>query len=310
MSISQSEFIKTDIISIFTKILTDVIERSHGLDDNEQNLLWDNCIKSNSQDGLITMLSKAMADKKDLFIVYEQALNVIRQATLEESNKIRSDYESSAQSAIGVFISFKNYTKSDMIKLYSGFEYCTISSLNKNMNLSKAIQYKINDLRSSTGLNDSTIVKAQAVTIAKSLSNGKDVMLDAKDIIETATPDLNSTDAAIKFLNQKRSFYLGLPASYISGELMSGLGDSGEGDTKAIERGLKNYFFSIIKPVLESIFNKPITYKSQDFRQISQGLEALKTFALIDDQFLDSESKTNIINQLFDIDTDSGSDKQ
>jgi hypothetical protein len=302
LAFKKEDFIKIDTVNIYSKILTDVVERVHGMSDDIQSLLWDNCVKSESGDGLITLLSNAMSDKQDLFLVFNKALKVLRKATGPEEAQIKKDYEKSGDSSIGVFISFKNYTRSDMVKLYSGLEYCTVSALNKSSNLSKAIQIKISDLRSSVSLGDSAGAKAQASAIAKALSEGKDVMCDAKDIIETAKPDLTSVKEAILFLNQKRSLYLGLPESYINGEQTAGLGATGEGDTKAVERGLKNYYFSIIKPVVEKIFGTSLTYKSQDFRQVASALEALKTFELTGEELLNIENKKKIIEGMLDID--------
>lgn len=301
LDMNRDEFVETDIINIYTKILTDAVERIQGLTDEQIPLLWDNCLKSESNDGLISLLAKAMADMEDLFVVYDKALKLIRKATSEEQDRIRADYKSRGESATGLFISFKNYKRSDMVKLYSALEYCTVASLNKSLNISAAIQFKMNDLRSSTGLADSTTVITQAKAIARALTEGKDVLTDAKDIIESAIPDLAPVEAAIKFLNQKRSFYLGLPESYINGEQTGGMGTTGENDTKATERGLKNYWFSILKPVLEKLFGSSLTYKSQDFRQIAQGLECLKTFELTGEDLLTLKSKQNIITGIFDV---------
>jgi hypothetical protein len=298
--ITQSIFVQTDVINIYSKILTDVLERCQGLNDDQAALLWDNCLKSESSEGLVTMLAKAMSDKKDLFLVYQKDVGLIRKATIAEEAQIRSDYERSASSTVGVYVSFKQYTRSDMVKLYSGLEYCTVAALNKSMNLSKAIQFKMSDLRASTSLTDSSEVKSQAKLIATGLANGKDVLLDAKDVIETNSPDLTSVKESILFLNQKRAFYLGMPEAYINGIQTGGLGSTGEQDTKATERGLKNYYFSIVKPVIEAVFGIKLSYKSQDFRQIAQGFEALKTFELISEDLITLENKQKIVAQLFD----------
>lgn len=309
MVITKDEFVKTDVVSIYAKILTDVAERTHGLSDEQQFALWDNCLKSEATSGLITLLAEAMTDKADLFLVIDAG--VLRKANNEERKQIDNDYKAQATSSAGVFISFKQYSRTDMVKLYSSFEFCAVGSLNKTMNLSKSIQFKMNDMRASTSLNSSDEVKTQAKAIATGLSKGKDVLLDAKDEIVTASPDMSSTKESVAFLNQKRAFYLGMPESYITGEQTGGIGSSGENDTKAVERGLKNYYFSILKPALEALFKDvKLTYKSQDFRQITQGLEALKTFALIDDELISADDKKKIVNQLFDFDTAGGSDDQ
>lgn len=310
MPVSKDEFVKTDIVSIYSKILTDVLERTHGLTDDQVSLMWDNCVKSNSSDGLVTLLSKAMADKQDLFLVYEKAVGVIRKAKSDEEVKIRADYEKSAQSSVGVFISFKNYSRSDMIKLYLGLEYCTVSALHKSMNLSKAVQLKINDLRASVSLADAADAKTQAQTMAKALASGKDVLMDAKDSIETAVPDLTAVKESIIFLIQKISFYLGLPSAYLVGEQTGGLGTTGEGDTLAIERGLKAYYFSIIKPSVEALLGVKLTYKSQAFRQIAGSMEVIKTFSLVDESLISLENKQKIVNQLLDLPEDAEGDGQ
>jgi hypothetical protein len=304
MSLLETDFVQTNTENIYIKILTDTFERTHGLAEDFQDALFDNCLQSEANKGLITLLACAMTKKSDLFLVYDRALKVLREADSAEREQIRTDYASRGESKVGIFISFRNYRRSDMIKLYSALEYCTISSLNKSSRLSTAIQVKMSDLRGSVSLSDSSEVKSQAKSIACALAQGKDVLLDAKDTIETAVPDLTSVQTAIEFITQKKCFYLGLPASYLTGQQPKGLGDSGEGDAKAVERGLKNYYFSIVKPVLTALFGATTNFKSQDFRQIESAMNALKTFSLVGDELISEENMTMIINKLLDLDDD------
>ncbi len=297
----QQDFIAVDVMHIYAKILTDVLERTHGMSDDQTALMWDNCLKSETCDGLVTLLSKAMANKRDLFLIYDKALSVIREADSAEAAKIKEDYKKANKSSTGIYVSFENYKKSDLLKLYSALEYVTINGLNKAMNLSVAIQLKFTELRKSTGLTDSADIKKQAMAMAKSLADGKDIMMDEKDVVENAVPDLTAIKECIEYLAEKKSFYLGLPDSYITGEQTGGLGSTGENDTKAIERGLKNYFESIMKPVLNALFNIKVTYKSQDFGQIESAMDVLKTFSLTDETLVSQENKQLIINRLFDL---------
>lgn len=308
LSLKQDSFIEIDVINIFQKILTDVIERCQGIKEEHQDLFYDNCMASEAAHGLISLLARAMAYKRNLYLVYTPALNVLRQATPEEQEQIIVDYKKSGKSATGVFISFEHYLKADLVRLYSALEYITIASLHKSMNLSVAIQMKMSDLRQSTGLIDSASVKAQAVTIAKALGNGRDVLIDAKDVIENAVPDLTAIKNTIDYLSEKRAFYLGLPKSYLCGEMTEGIGTTGESDTKATERGLKNYYQSIIRPVLKMLFEVECSYKSQDFRNIDSAVKALQTFAVTDEEILSLENKTLIINKLLDLPEDSEGD--
>ncbi len=300
--ITNDIFIETDVETIYAKILTDVVDHTEGIPETADNALWDNCLQSEAPAGLITLLAKAMTCKQDLFLVYKQS--VLRVATSEEMLLIKKDYKATGKSSTGVFISFAGYKRTDMVKLYSALEYGVVSSLYKNVNLAKAVQYKINDLRSSVGLTDSDKATEQAQAIAGALSMGKDVMLDAKDEISSHKPDLDATKQAIEFLDSKRCFYLGLPKSYVNGEQPGGLGDSGVGDAKAIERGLKNYFNSIIEPVMSAVFGASVTFKDTDTAQVTAAMEAIKTFSLVDDTLVNAATKKKIVNSLLGIENE------
>lgn len=310
MSVTKNEFVEADLKHMFSKILTDVAERTHGLSDDQMFLLWDNCVKSSKSYGLISMLANAMTNKRDLFLVYDKAIQVVREADDKEKAVIEADYKKSASSTTGIFVSFSNYRKSDLIRIFSALEYCAIASLNKSMNVAAALQIQISDLRSSVSLSDSSVSKAQAREMAVFLGKGKNIVMDAKDKVVTGSPDMEPLNASVEFMNQKRAWYLGLPASYISGIRTKSMSDTGEGDQKAVERGLKNYFFSIMKPVLESLFGGKVTYKSQDFRQIDQALEAMKTFTIVDPAVFPVARQQLLLNQLLDFDTDGGSDAE
>jgi len=311
LAFQKTQFIEIDVISIFQKILTDVVERTHGLDDEQQELLWDNCLASEANHGLISLLARAMAQRKELFLVYSKTLNVLRVASPEEQQQIVADYLKQGKSSVGIFVNFTKYLKADLIALYSALEYLTIAALHKSMNLSTAIQYKISDLRQAVALLDKDEAKKQAVIINDSLGKGRNVYMDAKDKIETLVPDLEAIKESIEYLNEKRSFYLGLPCTYLNGEKSGGgLSDTGEGDARAVERGLKNYYFSVMRPVLEALFGEDVglSYKSQDFRNIDSAMNALKTFALVDNEILSVENKTLIINKLLDLPEDEEGD--
>jgi hypothetical protein len=302
LDVVQRDFTRMDILSTYTKILTDTIERTFGIPKQLEKLLWDNCVQTESNDGLITLLAEAMTEQRDLFIVYSPSVKILRKATEKEEAQIRDDYKKMGESKVGVYISFKKYRRTQMLLVYSSFEYCVLASLNKTLNISKAVQIKINDLRASVSLNDSEVAKEQGQKIAKALSNGKDVMLDKNDEITSANPDTSSTEKAIGFLDAKRAFILSLPISYISGLQTAGIGSTGEADTKAVERGLKQYFVSIVQPVLNSLFNIETKFKSQDFRQMNTALEVLKTFDLVSDENMSREAKQEIVSRVFELD--------
>lgn len=302
LALRASEFTKSNIVSTYLKILTDTMERTHGLPTALQPLLWDNCLANESSEGLISLLAKAMSDKADLFLVYATSVKVLRKATSEEQRQIEADYKKSGESSVGVFISFKNYRRTEMLEIYSALEYCVLSSLNKSLNVAKAVQVKIKDLRGSVSLTDSSKAVDQARSIAEALRKGNDVLIDVGDTIETAKVDTAPTEKAIGFLDSKKAFVLGLPMSYLSGEQTGGIGATGEADMRAVERGLKLYWISILRPTIKALFGNETEFKSQDFRQITSGLEALKAFDLVSDDILSKDAKQKLVVRMFDLD--------
>lgn len=305
LALNKSDFSRSDILHTYLKILTDVIERTHGISEEFVPSLWDNCLQNEASKGLVTLLAEAMTDKSDLFLVYVPSVKLLRKADFKEQEQIRTDYKKTGESKVGVYISFKRYRRTEMLEIYSAFEYCVLSSLNKTLNIAKAVQIKINDLRSSTALADSGVAIAQAQSIAKALRNGNDVLIDKNDDIATANPDTSTTEKAIGFLDAKRAFILDLPIAYVTGEQTGGIGSSGENDMRAVERGLKQYFVSIIQPVLKALFGVETEFKSQDFRQMTTALEVLKAFELSSDtELMSMEAKQEIIARVFDLDPD------
>lgn len=300
LSLIQSEFTYSDIFSTYVKILTDTADRTHGLTEESEAALWDNFVFDSSTNGLISFLAKAMTDKSDLFLTYK--LKVLREADQNEKTQIEADYKLSGKSSVGVWVSFKCYKRTDMLKIYSALEYCVLASLHKTVNISKAVQIKISDLRSGIGLQDSQIAISQAKSIATALANGKDVLLDAKDSVVNATPDISPTEKAISFLDSKRAFVLALPVSYVTGVQTSSIGSTGEQDMRSVERGLKQYFETILKPTCKALFGPTVEFKSQDFRQMTTAMEVLKTFDLVSDDSLSRQSKQEITARLFDLD--------
>lgn len=315
MPITDKDFVSIDVQNIYSRILTDTFERTHGIKDEDKALLWDNCLASEIQDGLITMLAKAMVDKTDLFLVYFSNLKLIRKANSEETAEIRKGYATKAEpvkldgGGVGIYVTFKNYRRSDMLKFYSALEYCSVGGLWKQSNLSKAIQLKFKDMRASISATDATAAKPQAEAIAKSLASGRDVAIDGEDSIETAKPDVTATNSSLELITKKQAFYLAMPSSYFDGVQSGGMGDSGKTDQKAIDRGLKNYFFSIAKPVSDGLFGIKTEFKSEDTEGISTALEVLKTMDSTSNEFMSQENKTKAVNKAFGMDEDEVGDE-
>lgn len=298
----SDEFVDCDVRTTYTNILTDAMDRTHGLDKKFHPSLWDSCLQSEASVGLISLLSDAMADNGELFLVYKS--EVLRKATPDEEKQIRIDYAKTAKSSVGVYISFKKYRRTKMLKIFSAMEYCVLAALHKLVNLAKAIQIKIDKLRESVSLLDASAAAAQARAMAENLAAGRDIVTDAKDLIECASPDISPTEKAIAFFDAKRAYILALPLSYISGAQTPGIGSTGEADMRAVERGLKQYWTSILYPVIKALWQKETEFKSQDFREYGTAFEALKTFQVAAESIVSVKSQRAIAWRMFDLDAE------
>lgn len=297
--IPQNDFVRQDILATLKRILRDTVARTDGLSDEQKNAMNDSCVQNEAPKGLITLLAEAMAEQQEVFIVYKKG--VVRLATNEERAQILADYKKSASSSVGIYVSFKNYDAAQRLKLYSALEYLATCSIYAKSNLSKAVQVKISNLRSSVSLADAEVAKAQASEIARALKAGQATLLDSADAIEVPTVDTAATEKALDFINGKRAEILGMPVVWLEGETTNGMNASGESDERAVERGLMFYFDWIIKPVCKALFGVVVNFKTRDFRIVESALNALRTFDLTSDSLLSKEAKLDIVARMFDL---------
>lgn len=310
LPVEQLAFVDTDIRTIYSKILTDVLERTSGITDDQQKVLWDNCLQSETNKGLVSLLADAMAGKKDLFLIYSAKLGTLRQADQSEQSRIKEAYGKGQAVDGELFVSFKNFTKSDLIRFYSIIEYCIVSGLYKQANVAQALQFKMKNLRGAVAVNDKEEVKKQVQSMAEALGKGNDIYMDAEDEIANSSPSIDPIKEGISLVQGKKCFYLGMPMSYVNGEITKAMADTGEGDSKAVERGLKAYYYSIVKPVIEAMFGIKTSFNSQDFRMITAANEVLKTFELVGEEYISNENKLLIVNKLFGVTSELGKQTQ
>lgn len=308
LSIKMSDFVQTYLQTIYTKILTDAYARTTGIPEDSIPVLFDNCLGSETPDGLISLLAKAMASKGDLYLIYNPQTKTLRRADGTEQAAIKDAYKSGKQIKGQVYVSFTNNNKSDMIRFYSEIEFATTAGLYKQSQLSSAIQYKMNELRATVSSIDKAAAESQAKAINESLVSGRNAIMDAKDVIDTTKVDVDPISKALDMIESKLSMYIGMPKSYFTGDQTNGMGDTGNADARAVERGLTAYFFSVAKPVVEALLECKTTFRTQDFSQVMTGLSALQTFDLVGNKYISDENKLAIANALLGVESKLGAD--
>lgn len=269
LNLADTVFVENEITGLYEKLLMDCYSRSNDL--KESPIYFDNCLASENNQGLISLLSDAMYKKTDLFLVLKS--DVIRLADTEEKTKIAEDYKKTGKSSIGVYCSFKDFVKTDMLKVYYSMLFNVFDTTNTQMNISKSIQVKINKLRDLVSLSAKDSTVPQAKDLVDALKNGKGIMLDKDDEIAAIMTSLDPVKAGIELVNSKVASTIGMPLSYVNGELSAGLSSSGEGDSDMVERGLKPYFNSIWKPVVDKLMDSNITFKSDSWRTLEPMLK-------------------------------------
>lgn len=300
--ISEMTYVKDDVRTILKRIITDTIERSQGISDKALKTLNDKVVGVNT-DGLISILVDAIYNKSEVVIFYDRSIDVLKIADSKQAAKIREDYKKvGGESPDGIILNFKNFDMVNMLKVYSAIEYNSICSLFKVVNLSRALQVKISKMRESVALKDSKKFIEDARAIAIALSKGQGVVVDKEDEITVPQVDFAPTEKALKFCATKKAEITGMPSSYITGLQSDGLSSTGEGDDKAIEKGLRYYFFLIIKPVFKELFGDDLKFRSNNKEAVMASLEALKVFELIDNESLITlVEKRGVIENLLEL---------
>ncbi|MDR0485701.1 MAG: DUF1073 domain-containing protein [Elusimicrobiota bacterium] len=306
--IEERSFIHQRVKLLYAKILKDCFAASAGIPDKAKPLFWDTVVKSfgksNAGDGLISLLSGAMADKKDLFLVYNK--DVLRIAKDEEKQTIKESFEKGKKQNIGFWFSFSDYFLSDILRVLFSLQLAVLSSTYTGMNVSKSLFIQMDKLRELVSREESAPIEAQAKKINEGIKSSKSILIDALDKVTTINIDMTSTKTSIDYIWGIIAELINMPLYYVSGELKSGLNATGEADNAAIERGIEAFFNSIFKPVVDEIFKTDIKFISDRWRVLLSSGAALKTIETIDPSIMPLKIKQRIAeNILKDFYTDS-----
>lgn len=268
LAVDELIFIDFKTSILYQKILKRCYAKSIGLSDEEARNLWDSVELGNAQYGIITQIADAMTKKKELFLVNDSG--IVRVADAEEMEQIRKDYAEKASSKIGVYMNFKKYTLTDIIKVYMSLIYDIMNGAKVNLGLAKALQLKMADLRKLVATSSSEDTKGQAKAIVEALKNGKSIAIDAGDTIQTTELQTAPITEGLKLVYGLLASEIGVSTSFVCGELTSGMAVTGEADVNSNEDGIKDFFNSVFKPVIDKLFNKKIMFKTDNWRKIKE----------------------------------------
>lgn len=295
LKIKREHFANIKTEKLFEKILQRCYSRSEGAKDEKKIAsLFDSSESSSSPRGLISMLAKAMTDKKEMAIIYDSG--VIREADYQEKQQIKADYANKTQSSKGILVNFTRYCLTDLVREYMGMIYDVLVSMNTQVGLAKSLQIKVSNLRPTVSAAGKEEPIKQAQEINEALKSGNSVLLDKNDEVQVLTLNAEAVKNAITLINSQLASDLGMPLSFVNGELTTGMSATGEADANAEEYGLQDYFNSIFKPACDKLYNWDLQFISDDWRYFQAMIGSL--IAVENSSLLSNEQKTIFAERL------------
>lgn len=279
LTLNEISFVDNELDSLYKKLLFDCLSKSDGLpgmkkkkvNDTDQGVdlspYYDSVVVGDAgAKGLISFIAEGMRKKEKVSLVYDAG--VVRAPDTKEQEAVD-------KGTLGIICDFSGYLKTDILKFYFSLFYTAVSALNSQMNVSKALQIKISKLRDLIGLKDKNAAVSQARGISTALKKGSSVLIDELDTIETMKLDTKPASETIDFLISRIAGVIGMPISYLTGMVSTGLTASGQGDEQVIERGLQNIFNEVFKRISDKLLGTNLTFKKNNWGLIAERLKLL-----------------------------------
>ena len=296
VEMKAADFVDFKVITLYAKILRRCYAKSSGLSDEQAANLWDSVDLGDAQHGIINKVSFAMAKKKELILFKDGG--IVREAEQTEADQIKKDYEERGRSDKGVYLNFKKYAMTDVLRLYIAFIFEIIRGAWVNVNLTKALQLKIADARKTIAASDAADPMQVASNVVSALKDGKSVFLDAGDEVKTTDLQTQAIKDAISLVYGLLAGELGVSTSFICGELTSGMAVTGEADVNANEDGIKDFFNSVFKPIMDKLFGVSLKFKSDNWRRIKEFAQIIPFVET--SEYIDEEKKRELLERLFE----------
>ena len=296
VEMKAADFVDFKVITLYAKILRRCYAKSSGLSDEQAANLWDSVDLGDAQHGIINKVSLAMAKKKELILFKDGG--IVREAEQAEADQIKKDYEERGRSDKGVYLNFKKYAMTDVLRLYMAFIFEIIRGAWVNVNLTKALQLKIADARKTIAASDAADPMQVASNVVNALKDGKSVFLDAGDEVKTTDLQTQAIKDALSLVYGLLAGELGVSTSFICGELTSGMAVTGEADINANEDGIKDFFNSVFKPIMDKLFGVSLKFKSDNWRRIKEFAQIIPFVET--SEYIDEAKKRELLERLFE----------
>ena len=285
LTVDEAAFLNFKVKWLYEKILKRCYALSAGLDEDKARALFDSVELGDATVGLIGLVARALTDKTELILVNDAG--IVRVAEFNEAEEIKKDYAARGRSEKGVYLNFAKYTLTDILKCYMELIFEILKAERVNVGLAQALQVKINRMRETISTSNADDPMKQAKNIVDALKGGKSVAIDAGDVIQTTDLQTQAVKDALLMVYGMLASDLGVSLSFVCGELTSGLSVSGEANANFDESGIRDFFITVFKPIVEKLFGVSLRFKTDNWRKVreyAQILPYIESSALLTDK--------------------------
>lgn len=301
LSLKETEFVDYMVSDLYQSILTMCFDKiifpdaEKDFKDKITPSFYDNLSVEGINKGIIKNLAYGIVQNQKVFLVNASAGDniIVRQGTQEELQKYEKEQGNIKNQ---IQMDFTKYNQSKALKLFYSMIYWIIRATNTNVKISNSVLVKIAKLRELVAKEDAEEVIKQAKEINDAIKRGNSIVADKDDTMERLEINSQATKDALDVAFSLVSGLIKMPLSFVNGELTTGLTQTGDSDNLAIERGLKNYYYTILKPCTEKLFDTKIRFTSDNTAKLKTLIGILPQLEL--STLLTDDEKRAIIEDL------------
>ena len=301
LSLKETEFVDYMVSDLYQSILTMCFDKiifpdaEKDFKDKITPSFYDNLSVEGINKGIIKNLAYGIVQNQKVFLVNASAGDniIVRQGTQEELQKYEKEQGNIKNQ---IQMDFTKYNQSKVLKLFYSMIYWIIRATNTNVKISNSVLVKIAKLRELVAKEDAEEVIKQAKEINDAIKRGNSIVADKDDTMERLEINSQATKDALDVAFSLVSGLIKMPLSFVNGELTTGLTQTGDSDNLAIERGLKNYYYTILKPCTEKLFDTKIRFTSDNTAKLKTLIGILPQLEL--STLLTDDEKRAIIEDL------------
>lgn len=301
LSLKETEFVDYMVSDLYQSILTMCFDKiifpdaEKDFKDKITPSFYDNLSVEGINKGIIKNLAYGIVQNQKVFFVNASAGDniIVRQGTQEELQKYEKEQGNIKNQ---IQMDFTKYNQSKALKLFYSMIYWIIRATNTNVKISNSVLVKIAKLRELVAKEDADDVIKQAKEINDAIKRGNSIIADKDDTMERLEINSQATKDALDVAFSLVSGLIKMPLSFVNGELTTGLTQTGDSDNLAIERGLKNYYYTILKPCTEKLFETKTRFSSDNTAKLKTLIGILPQLEL--STLLTDDEKRSIIEDL------------